>query len=109
MKLYSLIPLILMLLTLGCGSKEAPKTPIKRYPMHGVVEKLDPAAKLATIKHEKIGDWMDAMTMDFPVRDQAEFAKLHVGDKMAATVFVQDVDYWISEIQVEQPADAPSK
>ena len=106
MRLLSLISVAVLLVMLGCSSAPTPKGPVKRYPMHGQVEKLDPAAKLATIKHEKIGDWMEAMTMDFPVRDQAEFAKLHVGDKMAATVFVQDTDYWIGEIQVEQ-APAP--
>ena len=27
----------------------------------------------ALIKHEKIDDWMEAMTMDFPIKDKAEF------------------------------------
>jgi len=36
----------------GCGSQ-------KRYPMVGEIMALDPAAHNATIKHEKIGDWMD--------------------------------------------------
>ncbi len=107
MKLLSLFPLVLLLFSFGCGGNTAPKGPIKKYPMHGQVEKLDPAAKIATIKHGKIGDWMDAMTMDFPVRDPAEFAKLHVGDKMAATVYVQDTDFWIGEIQVEQATPQP--
>ncbi len=75
--------------------------------MHGQVQKLDPATKTATIQHEKIGDWMDAMTMDFPVRDPAEFAKLQAGSKIAATVYVQDIDFWIGDIQVEQAARPP--
>jgi Cu/Ag efflux protein CusF len=43
---------------------------------------------------------MDAMNMDYPVKDPAELAKLHPKDRVAATVFVQGLDYWIGEIQV---------
>jgi len=34
--------------------------------MEGEVKALDPAAKTATIAAGKIGDWMDAMTMEYP-------------------------------------------
>jgi Cu/Ag efflux protein CusF len=44
---------------------------------------------------------MEAMTMEFPVRDQAEFAKLAPGKRIRATVHVQELDYWISEIQLQ--------
>jgi Cu/Ag efflux protein CusF len=44
---------------------------------------------------------MEAMTMEYPVREKAEFAKLHVGDRITATVFVQDLDYWVGHIHRE--------
>jgi Cu/Ag efflux protein CusF len=102
MKLYlrwtaAVLALVMVALMMGCGGE--PKAQVKSYAMRGVVQKLDPAAKVATIQHEKIGDWMEAMTMDFPVREATEFAKLKVGDKITATVFVQDPDYWIGEIK----------
>lgn len=104
MKLLNLLPFVLFLAGFGCSSTPAPKAALRQYPMHGQVEKLDAAARVATIKHEKIGDWMDAMTMDFPVRDAAQFAKLKVGEKIAATVYVQDIDFWIGNIRVEPDA-----
>ena len=36
--------------------------------------------KIAAIKAGKIGDWMEAMTMEYPVKDQAEFDKLRTGE-----------------------------
>ena len=67
--------------------------------MRGEVIRLDANLKVALIKHEDIAGWMKAMTMEFPVKDQAEFNKLKVGDRITATVFVRDLDYWIGEIQ----------
>jgi Cu/Ag efflux protein CusF len=78
----------------GCGAQQ------KRYPMVGEIMALDPATHNATIKHEKIGDWMEAMTMEYTVKPDAEFAKLHVGDRIQATVVVQDPTYWVTEVKV---------
>jgi len=71
--------------------------------MCGEVVRLDANLKVALIKHEDIPGWMKAMTMEFPVKDQAEFNKLKVGDQITATVFVRDLDYWIGEIQPATP------
>jgi Cu/Ag efflux protein CusF len=56
---------------------------------------------IARIKHQKVEGWMEAMTMEFPVRDETEFHALHTGDQIEATVFVQDTDFWIGEIHSE--------
>jgi Cu/Ag efflux protein CusF len=72
---------------------------VKRYQLHGQIVRLDPQAHSAVINHEKIEGWMEAMTMEFPVKDRGEFRALHVGDSIAATVFVRDLDYWIGEIR----------
>ena len=70
--------------------KKTPRTsPFSRYALHGEVLRLDPQGKIAAIKHGKIGDWMEAMTMEFPVKDQTEFDKLRAGETIDATVFVQ--------------------
>lgn len=68
--------------------------------MRGEVMGLDPSGHVATIKHEAIKGFMGAMTMGYPVRDQAEFAKLSVGEPITATVYVKgDNDFWIGNIQ----------
>ena len=82
----------------GCGSGE------KHYKMDGEVMALDAVTKNATIKHGKIEGWMDAMTMEYTVKPDAEFAKLHVGDRIQATVVVQDPVYWVTDVKVVGPA-----
>jgi Cu/Ag efflux protein CusF len=68
--------------------------------MEGEVKALDPAAKSATIAHGKIGDWMEAMTMEYPVKPDAEFQKLHVGDRIQATVAVSGDQYYVTEVRI---------
>lgn len=87
--------------------EEAKDEPLKQYALHGEVLRLDSQGKIAAIKHEKIGDWMEAMTMEFPVKDPAEFDKLRIGETINATVNVQGNSYWVSDIH-EAPASAPA-
>jgi len=82
---------------LAACSKQAPE---KRYTLTGDVLRLDPNARMATIKGDRIQGWMEAMTMDYPVKDKAEFAKLHEADRITATVFVGESGYHIGEIRV---------
>jgi Cu/Ag efflux protein CusF len=79
--------------------KRVSNEPLKTYPLTGEVARLDPDAKIATIKHQAIGDWMGAMTMEFPVKDPADFAKLTLGEPVSATVHVQGLNYWVGEVQ----------
>jgi Cu/Ag efflux protein CusF len=73
----------------------------KRYAMQGEIKILDPAAKTATIAHGQIGDWMGAMTMEYSIKPDAEFQKLHVGDKIEATVVVvNDTKYYVTGVTV---------
>jgi Cu/Ag efflux protein CusF len=88
---------MLALLLAACSASQ--QVPPKRYTMQGEVKALDPAAKTATINAGKIGDWMEAMTMEYPIKPEAEFAKLHVGDKIQATVVVNDLKYYVTEVR----------
>ena len=95
---HKLLSILLLALVL-CGCRAKPSTaPIERYHLDGVVVSLDPQAHTAKIDGQEIKGWMEAMTMDYPVRDQADFNTLHAGDHIAATVFVQDLKYWLGEI-----------
>ncbi|MGA2721688.1 MAG: copper-binding protein [Bryobacteraceae bacterium] len=89
--------LLLALALAGCGAKNQ----TRRYAMEGEVKALDPATKTATIAAGKIGDWMEAMTMEYPVKPDAEFQKLHVGDKIQATVIVSGDKYYVTEVRVK--------
>ncbi len=88
--------LALAVLLAACGSKSQSK----RYPMQGEIKALDPAAKTATIAAGKIDDWMEAMTMEYPVKPDADFQKLHVGDQIQATVVVAEPAYYVTDVKV---------
>ena len=83
----------------GC-SRSSPPQP-KRYSMQGTIQALDANAKTATIAAGQIGDWMGPMTMEYAVKPDAEFQKLHVGDRIQATaVVVTDTNYYVTDIKV---------
>jgi Cu/Ag efflux protein CusF len=88
--------LVLLCALFGCGAKDT----AKRYPMQGVVKAVDPVAKMATIDAGKIHDWMDAMTMEYPVKPDSELAKLHTGDRIEATVVVDGGIYYVTDVKV---------
>ena len=98
----------LMAALAGCSQAPAPKAAAKEYQVTGEVLKLDPAAQTASVKAGKIEGWMEAMTMDFPIKDKQEFEKLKVGESIHAKVSVQGTDYWLSGI-TEAPANPASK
>jgi Cu/Ag efflux protein CusF len=72
---------------------------IKRYPMHGKILSLDATEKSARIDAGPIGDWMGAMTMNYTIKDPAEFTKLTVGETFDATVFVDGDNFWVGEVK----------
>jgi Cu/Ag efflux protein CusF len=88
--------LVLAFILAACGSKQEGK----RYAMQGEIRDLDPSTKSATINAGKIGDWMEAMTMEYPVKPDADFRKLHVGDHIQATVVVNNLKYYITGVTV---------
>jgi Cu/Ag efflux protein CusF len=89
--------LLLALALAGCGAKDQ----TKRYAMEGEVKALDPATRTATIAAGQIGDWMEAMTMEYPVKPDAEFQKLHIGDHIQATVVVSGDTYYVTEVRIK--------
>ena len=67
---YFLLILFSAFLLAACQKAETRTalTEAKRYPLKGKVVAVDKAKKKATVKHEEIPGYMDAMTMDFPIR-----------------------------------------
>ncbi len=105
--------IVLFLMLAACQQstvkEESKNEPVKQYAMHGEVLSLDTKDKTAHIKAGKIEGWMEAMTMEYPVKDQAEFDKLHTGENINATLFVQGNSYWVAGIQEDTaPAPAPA-
>jgi Cu/Ag efflux protein CusF len=82
----------------ACGARQQ----AKRYSMQGEIRDLDQSTKSATINAGKIAGWMDAMTMEYQIKPDAEFRKLHVGDRIQATVVVNNnnLKYYVTDITV---------
>jgi protein SCO1 len=81
------------------GKPAAASAEAKRYPLRGVIRKVDVGKREITVEHEAVPDYMDAMTMDFPVRDDPQvFEILHVGDRVEARLVVDRGDYWLEQI-----------
>lgn len=74
----------------------------KRYPLRGIIRKVDAADLEITVEHEAVPGFMGAMTMDFPVRDDPQvFEILHEGDRIEAQLAVNaddQAEFWLEEI-----------
>jgi len=79
----------------GCGARKQTKV----YDMQGEI-KASTRRQTATVQHGKIGDWMEPMTMEYSVKPDSEFQKLHVGDHIQAKVVVEDPHYYITSVQI---------
>lgn len=85
--------------TAAPGKPAAASAEAKRYPLRGVIRKIDVENHEITVEHEAVPDYMDAMTMDFPVRDDPQvFEILHVGDRVEAKLVVDRGDFWVEQI-----------
>lgn len=105
--------LLLIAITLGCGLLPSPEPEPaerewQRHELRGKVLQLrGPDIQAAVIEHEEIGDWMGAMTMAFPIRDEAEYAKIDEGDYITADVVAAGhSEFYIENIEIiEAPAE----
>ncbi|MCW5978211.1 MAG: copper-binding protein [Bryobacteraceae bacterium] len=100
---YAPALLIALLLGVSCEGRREAETggAVREYALRGQVVSVDAAHQTALIKHEKIGEWMEAMTMEFPVRDKNEFSTLRPGQTITATVYVPEegTEYWIGNVK----------
>lgn len=70
--------------------------------MAGTVVSVDPTSHQATISNQAIPGFMEAMTMPYVVKDDAELKKLAPGDHIDADLMVnkQTGESWLTNIQV---------
>lgn len=81
----------------GAASKGNSST-VKSYETAGIVEKITDDRRTATINTEKIPDYMDAMTMDYPVQNTNELGGISSGDKIRFTLVVSNDTDWIQNV-----------
>src|SRR5437879_6584605 len=79
--------------SLACRKPVAPVS--QRYPVKGKVVEVALPEKQLTVEHEDIPGYMPAMTMPFPVKDEALLKVAAVGDEVTATLVIQGSTYWL--------------
>lgn len=85
----------------------------KRYILKGKVVAVDKAKKKATVKHDKVSDYMEAMTMDFPVSEDWVWEDLTKDAEIRAELVIDKDRYWLEKIVIiaepnpNQPAPPP--
>ena len=108
--LVSACCLVAALLVSGCdrkpsgGATSVTDTNRQEFQVKGVVKALKPNGKTAVIAHETIPNYMEAMTMDFDVKDQRELQGLKPGDAISFRMVVTKEDGWIENVRKLPPA-----
>lgn len=72
----------------------------KRYDLRGKIVAVDKAKKKATVAHEKIEGYMDAMTMDFPIKEDWVWDELSKDAEIRADLVVDKDGYWLEKIGI---------
>jgi protein SCO1 len=105
--LLSFSILLLCALLMACQSKPA-AVQGKRYEFKGTIVSIDKANQSATISHEDVKDFMDAMTMPFKLKDAWPLDVMKPGDEIQATLVVTDDSAWLEDVAVVQKSAAQS-
>jgi protein SCO1/2 len=121
MKIFGLLILAIIACALAsCGDKPAStatgrtqgQTNDQVFQVKGVIKKIEPDGKTATIQHEEIPNYMRAMTMPFEAKDPKELTGLQPGDAVSFRLTVTSDSYWIDQIEktgVTQMNEVPSR
>jgi Cu/Ag efflux protein CusF len=82
----------------------------RRYELKGVVKSVDKEKRRATIDHEKVGDYMEAMTMPFPIRDDKALNEMQPGDRIVADLVLgANGGGWLEKISITSSATNEEK
>jgi protein SCO1/2 len=99
---FSRVVLALALAVSAASCREKSKAAAaeaRRFPLKGIVRQVDTARSEITVEHEAVPNYMDGMTMSFPVRDDPQVMRLiRPGDRIEATLVVEKERYWLEKI-----------
>ncbi len=99
---YLILFLFSILLFTACqkGETQTASSDAKHYTLKGKIVAVDKAKKKATIAHEEIPGYMDAMTMDFPIREDWVWEDLTKDAEIRADLVVDKDGYWLEKIRI---------
>ncbi len=91
---------LIAILLASCHRDTKPAGPQHHYPLSGKITALDAQHRTATVDAAAIPNYMEAMTMEYPIQSKSEFEKLRAGEQITATVDVAaDESYALSNIK----------
>lgn len=98
MKAFALILCIALLA--ACSRESHPAGTDRHYSLTGKIVALDAQHQTATIDAAAIPNYMEAMTMEYPIKSKSEFQSLHAGEQITATLDVAANDsYSVSNVK----------
>ena len=107
MRTTFLLLLIVTILLAACNSK--PKVEPRRYDLDGRIVAVNSGAKTLTIDHKAIPGFMEAMTMDYKVKDAGMLSHAKPGDHIAAEIVMDpDGEYLDNIVLTETSASGSS-
>jgi protein SCO1 len=81
------------------GATPSGSTKVTTYEVHGVLREVSADGRKAVIAHETIPGYMEAMAMEFDVRDSALPNGLEPDDRVAFRLSVTDTKSWIDQLR----------
>jgi protein SCO1 len=97
---FYFVAFVLAFLCIGCTSSPA----TKHYTLHGKIMSVDKLGHQLIIDHDVIPGFMDAMTMPYPVTDNAMLDQVNAGDEIKADLKVQGESIAIDKLEVVKKA-----
>src|SRR4051812_23242345 len=101
---YLFFILSIILLFCACQKPQAPEptasTEAKRFTLKGKIVSVDKVKKTASINHESIPNYMEAMTMDFPIHNEDILNTLTKDSEIKADLVVDRGNYWLENINL---------
>jgi protein SCO1 len=93
------------------NTTNAPMATNQFFFVRGVIRKLDPDGKTATIRHEEIPGYMKPMEMSFEARNTNELRGIKTNDVITFRLTVTDDDAWIDQVKKvnASPQELPSR
>jgi protein SCO1 len=101
-RVLSIAGLCVWMLSAGCQ-----RAPERRFSLKGKVISVDKEHRQATIAHEEIKGFMEAMTMPFTVTEDWALEVLAAGQSVEATLVVQEDRSWIEGLRISKTNAAP--
>jgi len=104
MRRSAVLALIVVLLLGACGDRDKKEKPLsvageKLYTLEGRILGRDTAGNMLRVDHKAIPGYMEAMTMEYPVRGARVQSLPSDNSRITARLHVTDTAYWLTDVK----------